>query len=142
MEESADRLSIFFATPASAMPVNACLRNLNPTKVLPAVQVYDDSDNIGALIIRIGFRGILYPNFIKEPPKAYSNYYGSYITCPVSIVCLHLGINFTSRNPVDLLLLCRTLALSLCQITKKKKEKEKDPLNHGCVPPCMLSLTP
>ena len=30
--------------------------------------------SIGALIIRIGFRGILYYKYNKEPPKPYSNY--------------------------------------------------------------------
>ena len=34
--------------------------------------------NIGALIIRVGFGGILYYNYNKEPPKPYSNYYGPY----------------------------------------------------------------
>ena len=32
------------------------------------------SGNIGALIIRIGFGGIIYYNYNKEPPKPYSNY--------------------------------------------------------------------
>ena len=34
--------------------------------------------NVGALIIRVGFGGILYYNYNKEPPKPYSNYEGPY----------------------------------------------------------------
>ena len=30
--------------------------------------------DVGALIIRIGFGGISYYNYNKEPPKPYSNY--------------------------------------------------------------------
>ena len=36
--------------------------------------------NVGALMIRIGFGGILYYNCNTEPPKPYSNYSGPYST--------------------------------------------------------------
>ena len=35
---------------------------------------------VGALILRIGFRGLLYLNDNKEPPKPYSNFFGPYIS--------------------------------------------------------------
>ena len=45
----------------------------SPKPEHPRVLVSDDPAT-GALIIRIGFGGILYYNYHKEPPKLYSNY--------------------------------------------------------------------
>ena len=34
----------------------------------------NSSANVGALIVRIGFGGILYENYNKAPPRPYSDY--------------------------------------------------------------------
>ena len=50
-----------------------------PPKLSP-IGNNDSVTNIGALVIRIGFWGPLYPNFNKEPPKnSIGNYGGPYI---------------------------------------------------------------
>ena len=65
-------------------------------------------NNIGALIIRLGFGGILYynHNHNKEPPKPYSNYYGLYFwfrcLCPATEASCLRQVTRTVGSPASL----------------------------------------
>ena len=58
-------------------PSSRLRRRLSPAAGLVTGKQHDY--NIGALIIRIGFGGIVYYNYNKEPPKPYSTDQGSYM---------------------------------------------------------------